>query len=429
MDEEIVIIDESEEKRTQNKMNYAKLAGALDKFKHICSIQTPDINKSRLGFMPDSENNTIIYGLKGISKVTDPAIEQIMMYRPFKSLDDFLTKVTKKIVSKDKIINLIKCGAFDRIENKSRKEIMEEYIWTTCEPKTNLTMQNANMLIDHNLLPQEFEYEMQAYKLTKELRKHRDAAKLWYCGDRIDVPLDKVEIWKQIIADSGVAAQDLFIAGEVRRVLDSRKWDAFYDNKMLKIKKYISEYKTELLEKLNNKLFSDEFNKYCSGDELQWELDSLNFFFSGHPLEAANEKLDTTRLEDIIEGAQDNPFNIDGKIIPKMKLYHIIGTVIDKDKVKGTVTIQTPDGVATLKIYKDLFATLAYVDSVVDVDGNKIVYEDSFLEKGTHLSVVGIQRGSTFVPKTYKSTGRKAIMKIEINDRGRIERLVEKAGS
>jgi DNA polymerase-3 subunit alpha len=297
-----------------------------------------------------------------------------------------------------------------------------------CDAKTRLTMQNANMLIDLELFPEEYEYQMDVYKLTKELRKHRDPNKLWYCGDRLNVPIDKVDIWRQIIADSNVIPQDLVLLGEVRRVLDSRKWDVFYEQKMSKIKKYITENKTELLKSLNNKLFMDEFNKYCAGTELDWELESLNFFFTGHPLTEINKRLDTTPIENIIEGAQDTPFNINGKIIPRMKLYHVIGTVIDKDKTKGTVTIQCPDGVVTLKIYKDLFATLAYINSSVDEDGNKIIYEESFLEKGTHLSVVGIQRGSTFVPKTYKSTGRKAIMRIVVDEEGKLLRLEEKEG-
>ena len=85
VDEDIVSIDETEGKRQQNKMDYAKLASALNKFRKICTIQLPDINKSRLGFTPDAKNNTILYGLKGITRITQPVIDEIVANRPFTS--------------------------------------------------------------------------------------------------------------------------------------------------------------------------------------------------------------------------------------------------------------------------------------------------------------------------------------------------------
>jgi DNA polymerase-3 subunit alpha len=108
IDEDILDVDNDENKKTQNKMDYAKLAAALDSFKRSgCNIRLPDINESRLGFTPDVKTNSILYGLKGITKVTDPAINEIMANRPFKSFDDFLNRITRRIVTKDKIINFI----------------------------------------------------------------------------------------------------------------------------------------------------------------------------------------------------------------------------------------------------------------------------------------------------------------------------------
>ena len=412
IDEDILDVDDDENKKAQNKMDYAKLAAALDNFKRgDCDIRLPDINESRLGFTPDVKTNSILYGLKGITKVTDPAINEIMMMRPFSSFKDFLDKVTKRVVTKDKIINLIKCGAFDVLEGKSRREILSDYIWSVCEPKKRLTMQNANMLIDLELLPSSLEYYCDVYKLTKELRKHRDSNKLWYCGDRLMIPEDKFDSWRQIIVDSNIEGEDLIVDGELRRVLSSKKWDGFYESKMEKIKSYIKEHHNELLEKLNNTLFNNEFNKYCPGDELQWELDSINFFFNGHPLENIGEEIPDSitidRIDSIVEDAQDGNFFIKGKIIPKMKLYTIAGTVIDKDTTKSTVTLQCPDGVVTLKLFKSLFASYNREDSETG--------EISFFEKGIHLLVTGIQRGATFVPKTYKNTGRHSIVRIVLD--------------
>ena len=120
MDEGIVEISDEEDLRKQNKTDYAKVANAIDRFKRVMDIRLPDINNSRLGFTPDVDNNCIVYGLKGITRITGPVIQEIMSKRPYVSLQDFVTKITRRIVTKDKIVNLIKSGAFDRIEGKNK---------------------------------------------------------------------------------------------------------------------------------------------------------------------------------------------------------------------------------------------------------------------------------------------------------------------
>lgn len=426
--EDDIISAETSEKTAKNKTDYAKLASALDHFSSICKIELPDINHSKLGFMPSQENNSILYGLKGITKITDPVITEIMMHRPFTSLDDFLKKVTKRIITKDKVINLIKCGAFNALEGKTTEELLKYYIGLICEPKSNLTMQNANMLIDLYLLPNDLNYQAEVYKLTKELRRHRDKDKLWYCADRLDIPLNKVDMWKKIFADSNIIGQEIVLADEPRKVINSQKWDVFYEQQMAPLRKYITDNKQTLLAKLNNRLFTNEYQKYCSGDLLQWELDSMNFYFSGHPLQKVIKQLPyvVNSVDDIVEGAQDGFFYIKGKEIPRMKLYTLAGTVIDKDTTKGLVSLQCPSGVVCLKIYKNLFATLAATISEVDISGEKEIEQDSFFEKGTHLLVTGIQRGATFVPKTYKSTGRNSILRIVLDEDGDFVSLEEK---
>ncbi len=412
--------------KSKNKIDYAKIATALDNFKHICKINLPDINNSRLSFTPNVKENTILYGLKGISKITGPVIADIMAKRPFASFDDFLKRRTKRILTKDKVINLIKCGAFDRIEGKSTEEILRRYIGQECcNSKTKMTMQSIQFIIDKGLLADEAQRNKEiaeacdAYRITREFRKNRDPQKLWYRGKALDMSrAGATSKWMEIIKKSGVPVQTITVEGEVRNAVDSDQWDAFYEPYKTTLGNYIKANAEPLLAQLNKQSFDAEWAKYASGDELTWELDSLNFFFTGHPLERGSIEQDLTeapyniqvdKLDDIIEGRQDGELNFKDKIIPIRHLYTIIGTVIDKNNVKGLVTIQCPDGVVSLKLYKDLFAT--YIASVTRSDGAQQV---GFLEKGTHLLVTGIKRGPNFIPKVYKSTGRKSIEKINI---------------
>ena len=428
IEDDVITIDDDDEgkKKTQNKMDYSKIAAGLDRYKNICNIHLPDINKSKLSFTPNVETNSILYGLKGICKVTEPVISEIMNNRPFSSLEDFLNRVTKRVVTKDKVINLIKCGAFDEIEGKDRSEILKDFIWTVCEPKKRITLQNLNMLIDLELLPDSLDYVSDVYKLTKELRKHRDAEKMWYFGDNINIPENKINIWRGIFKDSGITPETIEYEGETRGVFNSDKWDRFYEKQMDIARAYIKPHAEELLVKLNNKLFENEFNKYCSGDSLQWELDSINFYFDGHPLNKVVLEIKDViidRVADIVEGAQDGEFVIKGNVIPRMKLFTIAGTVLDRDTTKGLVTVQCPDGVVNVKIYKDLFAL--YNKTITDESGERVI-DESFFDKGQHLLITGIQRGMTFVPKVYKSLNRKSIERILLDENGNFIKLIEK---
>ena len=46
-----------------------------------------------MGFIPDVEDNSIMFGLKGISRIGDDIINEIISNRPYNSLQDFLNKM------------------------------------------------------------------------------------------------------------------------------------------------------------------------------------------------------------------------------------------------------------------------------------------------------------------------------------------------
>ena len=401
LDEGIIDLAETDEedKRDQSKTDVSKIILAVNRFKDICTITSPDINKSKLGFMPNVERNEIMYGLKGITMITSPVIQEIMEHRPYTSLMDFVSKVSKRIVNRAKVVNLIKAGCFNAVEGKSVREILRQYILATADQKGRLTMQNANMLIDFGLLPPELDDEQKCFKVTKELRKYRDDSESYYMlGDSVDrdYVVGKAEI--EVIQLPN---------GRVVEAIDSARWDAYvYAGCKTRTTAYIKAHEAELLQKLNERLFMDDWNKYAAGDESDWELDALNYYKSPSPLWSILPQIpvETDLLSDIQEGAVDGFFNIKGKRVPKMHLYTIVGTVLNKNTTKGLVTVQAPDGIIVMKLYKDLFAFYAN-----ETNG------PSFFEKGTHLLITGISRGSVFIPKVYKNMNRKSLVKININ--------------
>lgn len=406
LDEGIIDLAETDEsdKREQNKTDVSKIILAVNRFKDICTITSPDINKSKLGFMPNVERNEIMYGLKGITMITSPVIQEIMEHRPYKNVADFVSKVNKRIVNRAKVVNLIKAGCFNACEGRPIAEILHDYILSTADQKNRLTMQNANMLIDYNLLPSELAAEQKGFKVTKELRKYRDDSETYYMmGDTVDrdYVMERAEIEAIKLPN-----------GRVVEAIDSRKWDAYvYNGIKLKTTSYIKAHEKELLQALNEKLFMGDWNKYGAGDEKRWELDALNYYKSKSPLWDIWDQIpvELNLISDIQEGAIDGFFNIKGKRVPRMHLYTVIGTVLNKNTTKGLVTVQTPDGILVLKLYKDLFAYYAN-----ETNGA------SFFEKGTNLLITGISRGAVFIPKVYKNMNRKSLVKIVIHSNGQI---------
>lgn len=401
LDEGIIDLAEIDEadKRDQSKVDVSKIILAVNRFKDICTITPPDINRSKLGFMPNVDKNEIMYGLKGITLITAPVIQEIMEHRPYTSLTDFVSKVNKRIVNRAKIVNLIKAGCFNEVEGRSVKEILRDYILSTCDQKGRLTMQNANMLIDFGLLPDELADEQKGFKVTKELRKYRDDSEMYYIlGDTVD---------RDYVMGHNMTIEAIQLPnGRVVEAIDSGRWDGLvYEGIKAKTTRYIKAHEAELLERLNHKLFQDDWDKYAAGDEAQWELDSLNYYKTRSPLWNIMHQIpvETNLLSEIHEGEVDGWFNIKGKRIPKMHLYTVVGTVLNKNTTKGMVTVQTVDGILLLKLYKGLFSFYAN-----ETNG------PSFFEKGTHLLITGVSRGSMFIPKVYKNSNRKSLVKINI---------------
>ena len=420
VEEGIIELSDEDDKRDQNKIQYGKVASAIANMRGKIKVELPDINLSRLGFAPDAENNSILYGIKGISRVGEKIIQDIIMGRPYASLEDFVDRMIadeKKLISKDKVVNLIKAGAFDRIEKKPRGDILKKYIQIIADQKKRLTLQNFLMLIKKGMVPPDLSEEVKCYNFTKYIRKNRYNG--YYKIDEVaeDYLLERFPANKiQTITD---------LNGTHKVVLESW-WDNIYELFMNNVRSWIKQNHNTLLQGLNQDLYAEEFTKYGRGNILDWELQALNFFYSGHPLEHVEFPIPITPLSMIEEGKIDGHFMIQGKYIPKMTLYGIAGTVIDKDKVKSVVTLSTPEGVIDVKLYKQQFAKYAHESNLDEEDENYVPNEQNFLEKGTHLLLIGIKRGDMFVPKVYKRTGYEAINKIVLDKDGKFVELKTK---
>jgi len=255
--------EEKEEVKKQNKtVNYGKIASAIGKMMALgISVELPDINKSEFTFTPDIESNTIIFGIKGINRINNDLAKSIIDNRPYTGIDDFMSKVKTNKVS---MINLIKAGCFDKVEKKSREEIMRNYIDKISDKKQRLTLQNMAMLIKNNCIPEEYKNEVHVYNFNKYLKNFKDSVN--YVLDERALTFYEKKYDMDLINKN---EKGEFVIGQT-------SWDKIYKKEMEPVKVEIKE-NPAILEDLNNKLFEEIWNKYASGNISKWEMDSVCF--------------------------------------------------------------------------------------------------------------------------------------------------------
>lgn len=411
--------EENEEKLKNSSTDYGKIASAIGKMKtRGLSFSLPNINLSDITFSPDLKENRILYGMRGITRIGNQLIKDIMRNRPYTSIEDFLSKVK---VNKTQMIALIKAGVFDELYSCSRQSIMSEYLNLIADKKKRITLQNMQMLIAKNLIPEELEYEVKLFNFNKYLKKHK--SDIYYELDEIAMKFYLEHYNEDLLIN--VTVED-----EEKGYITQRQWDAIYKKDMDPVRAWMKENQQEILDTLNQSLYEEVAEKYTEGSISKWEMDSLNFYYHDHELaDLQNYIYGITKWTDIPdEPPIENVFRSkEGKEIPIYKLYRIAGTVIDKDKNKGNVILLTTDGVVTVKVWKSQFTVWDKQISEKDAEGTKHVIEKSWFTRGNKLIITGIKRDNCFIPKKYKNTEEPLFEKIlNIDEKGFIESVTER---
>ena len=415
-DEETVSTTAKKKKKTKSA-NYGKIATAIGKIKSSgVDVAPPDINKSSFTFYPDVESNTIRYGLSGITKVGEDLVKAIMDGRPYTSVADLTSRVK---INKAQVINLIKSGAFDSFGD--RVQIMRQYINSISDTKQRITLQNMKMLIDFGLIPDEYDMQRRVYNFNKYVKKLK--WETYYALDNIAFSFYE----KHFDMDNLIPSEK----SESGFLIKQTVWDKIYQSHMDKIRPWVKENSTTLLEEVNNRLTSDMWNKYCQGNLSKWEMDAVSFYSHEHELAHINARAyDITDFDKIPETpVVERIIPIKGRQIPIFKLWRIAGTVIDRDKSKKTVTLLTTNGVVTVKIFGPIFTHYDKQISQRGIDGKKHVVEASWFKRGTKIIITGLKQSDGFLAKKYTKTPYSLVEKIaSISEDGLLEIQKERIG-
>lgn len=412
-------------KKKEKTTDYGKIAKALgDIIGKGIKVSLVDINKSSYSFEPDADNNVILFGMKALSNVGGPIIDQIIANRPYIGIADFIARCP---LNKSAMFSLIKAGAFDKVEEKWAKElgveprqlVMTYYISKVCEAKKRITLQNFNGLIQHDLIPEELDLQKRVFNFTKYLKANKKVGKYFVFDNICEEFYSKYFDMDLLEVINGLTC------------IEQTKWEKIYKSTMDKARDWIKENQNEILEKFNTILFKEMWDKYAGKNISAYEMESLCFYYHEHELKDVKmNKYGIVDFNDLpSEPAIDYFFKRNGRDLPIYKISKIIGTVIGKNDTRSSITLLTTTGVVNVKFTKEYFAMYNRQLSEKQPDGTKKVVEKGWFTRGVKLLVAGYRRDDTFVAKTYKNNGFHQIYKIvNVTDNGELELVHDRQG-
>ena len=109
---------------TSDQGDTDRLAIEITECNHMgLSVLNPDVNQSFAEFAVVPDTNKIRFGLNAVKNVGTNAVEEILRVRKeggeFKSIEDFLKRVSVRIVNRKNMESLLKAGAFDTLGDRS----------------------------------------------------------------------------------------------------------------------------------------------------------------------------------------------------------------------------------------------------------------------------------------------------------------------
>lgn len=408
--------DRSGKIKKTSSTDYTKTAKALGNvIAQGIKISLVDINKSSFSFKPDIENNQILFGMKGVNKVNDGVVEQIIAGRPYSGIKDFMARCP---LNKTIMVSLIKSGAFDNLDGYWAKELCDEpriaimayYISQIYGAKKKLTLQNFNGLMEKKLVPNDLIHEQRTFAFNKYLKKNKRGEYYLLAPNSRD---------EEFYRDS-YDAEGLEVINGVPCIKQT-VWDKVYKKIMENARTWLVQNQQSVLDEYNGILFNEMWEKYAANNISAWEMEALCFYYHEHEL--INVDRGRYGISNYFELPEDPVveyyFKRGGKDIPIFELTKIVGTVVGKNDTKSSISLLTIEGIVTVKFTKEYYAMFNRQISEVQEDGTKKIVEKGWFGRGTKLMITGFRRADMFVAKTYAATATHQIYLIEdIDEKG-----------
>lgn len=417
----------ADEQVAENKStDYGKIASAISSLqKQGGNISLPLINSMDFGFVPDEENNRIIYSVKAINGIGDDVARQLIDNRPYTSMEDFYGRmIDTKIIKVSQMVKLIKAGCFVELHNADRRVTMEDFITRYIVPKVDkLTLAQFDKMVhydeQYHFIPNEVRISIRhkyfrdyilddkyLYKLYTD--SSRRVPKIGYSDRWFKLDKSAMEFFTQEYSEDSIEG----VEGEYY-VISEKKFIKECNKKLEILRNWLSS--EEALNDYNQALVKDAYTKYADGNVAKWEMDSLSIYCTQkHELaDVCSPQYGVVDFFTLPEVPKEYSYftrkikqgdSVVAKTFPKYEIVRIAGTILDKNKDRHVVTLLTPTGVVNVKFEKGQFAYYDRQLSEVNANGNKVITEKSWFTRGNKIIVCGFRREDQFVAKKYAET-------------------------
>ena len=429
------------DEEANDSTKYGKVGTAISRIqKEGVTIANPDINTAEFGFVPDEDNNRIIFSLKGINAISTDLAQEIIKNRPYTSFEDFCTRMieTKK-VQNSQMLMLIKAGCFLNLDSQDREETMRKYLKKyQYNPTEKLTLAQMNAIQEYDIIPENLKIcvrylNFKKYVLSPEgfvenyVDNTKKIPKVGYHDRYFILDEQSQEFFTEhFTEESIVRVQNGFY------VVSEKKFLKEIDTKLQPLKDWFES--DEAVKAYNTATFRSIWNKHASGSEAKWSMQALTYYDQKQELDGVDEQqYDIINFFDMPEEPESYEtytkwVNGEPKQLPKYTIHRIAGVVLNADNNHHTVSILTKNGVVDVKMYKESYAHYNRRISVSNGKGSKTVVEEPWFKRGTLLCVAGFRRGDQWVPRVYTdSVFKHTINKItSVNPDGTLELQLER---
>ena len=399
---------DNEEDTSSKTTDYGKIAKSIYRAKDGgVIVKAPSINDSELIFSPHEQDNSILFGLGAISGINNDIVSQILSNRPYTSFTDFYNKNAYKgsLVTKSKLIQLIKAGCFDEFE-PDRRVVMRQYFTLSTPNVTSLAMNNIGQIKAAKVpIPKSIigPYNFRKYVCNKQFKygnhpKFKSKTLYW---------LDQkaLKYFENHCKSSMVEGVDYWFEDD-RWVIVDKSLEKLLTPSIETLKSYINT--PEFLDKFNKARAKQNMIESVDGlDVNRWAFSSISFYPDEHELAHIDrERYNISLFNELPEEPKFITKSYGKREWKQFALAQIACTVIDKNDNHHMLTVlDIGNNVIQCKFNAEVYSFYKAQLSETDGSGNKIVMDKPWFRRGQTLILTGVKMGvDDFRVKSYKNS-------------------------
>lgn len=399
---------EDERDNVANTTDYGKIAGSVYKAKENgIAVAPPPVNHAEMSFGVDEANNTILFGLGGISSINAEIAQQIISNRPYASFRDFYTRNSYQgtLITPSKFIQLIKAGCFDEF-CPNRMRVMQAYFALSTPRKQTLTTANLAELqrIGCKLpnvltMPLAFKKYVCSKQFLYGNHPKFKSKKIYWLDERALVFFDSMcrsQLEENV---------DWWYDEEGRTLVVDKSLDKLFKHVTEELKAYINQ--PEFL-----KMYNEQSIKARMRDKLpnmnvnHWSFEALSYYSNEHELACIDaDRYNITTFDKL----PTEPIFVTKKYGKRewrqYQLSRIMGTVIARNDAHSTITVlDSNNNVVQARFDNHSYPFYKAQFSEQHADGTKTVMDTSWFTRGQGLVLTGYRSEDTFRVKSYKNS-------------------------